>query len=273
MNQWFSTLFFASAAVSIACAQVKAAQGTPSSSGQKTVTEADPLADVPMDKVSYNLGRTFGKNMVDVGFTPLVNDYVEGMKSSLAAQPAKYKQEEMDEAIKKFKAALPSDDQLRRKKALKDGLAYRENNRKRKEVTETPSGLQYEVLRAADGPKPSITDIVKVHYHGTLVDGTVFDSSVVRNTPATFRLDGVIAGWTEGVLLMNKGSKYKFVIPHQLAYGEQGQGSVGPNQTLVFEVELLDIIAPPPVAPEAASAPDTVNVPPPGSPEPAAPAK
>jgi len=201
---------------------------------------------VPKDKVSYNMGRTTAKNMVDVGFKPDVNAYLEGVKSAMEGQPSKYTDAEMAEAVKIFKASLPSDEQLKRTKALKMGKEFLAENRKRKEVTETASGLQYEVLTPAEGPKPKATDIVKVHYHGTLLDGTVFDSSVDRKAPVSFPLDGVIAGWTEGVLLMSKGSKYKFIIPHKLAYGEQGQGSVGPCQTLVFEVELLDILPPEP---------------------------
>ncbi|MDB6117933.1 MAG: fklB [Verrucomicrobiaceae bacterium] len=202
------------------------------------------MATVPRDKVSYNMGRTTAKNMVDVGFKPDINAYMEGVKSALEGAAPKFTEEEMAEAVKKFKAALPSDAQLKRTKAIKSGKEYLATNGKRKEVTTTASGLQYEVLKAADGPKPQATDIVKVHYHGTLVDGTVFDSSVDRKAPISFRLDGVIPGWTEGVLLMNKGSKYKFVIPNKLAYGDQGQGAVGPNETLIFEVELLDINPP-----------------------------
>jgi len=109
-------------------------------------------------------------------------------------------------------------------------------------VTETSSGLQYQVITAADGPKPAATDTVSVHYRGTLIDGTEFDSSYTRGEPTTFPLNQVIPGWTEGVQLMNVGSRFKFVIPYELGYGERGAGqSIGPFETLVFEVELLEI--------------------------------
>jgi len=115
-------------------------------------------------------------------------------------------------------------------------------NAKLEGVTVTESGLQYSVITEADGAKPAVTDSVTVHYQGTLLDGTEFDSSYSRGEPATFALNQVIPGWTEGVQLMNEGSKFKFVIPYELAYGDRGAGnSIGPYETLIFEVELLKI--------------------------------
>lgn len=121
------------------------------------------------------------------------------------------------------------------------GLAYLEENKTREGVSETESGLQYEVLTTGDGLKPTAEDTVKVHYHGTLIDGTVFDSSVDRGQPAVFPLKRVISGWTEGLQLMSVGSKFRFHIPSDLAYGTRSTGKIGPNSTLVFDVELLDI--------------------------------
>ena len=122
-----------------------------------------------------------------------------------------------------------------------EGLPDRE--RQEAGVTTTDSGLQYEVITAGDGPRPKATDRVRVHYVGTLLDGTKFDSSIDRGEPAEFPLNGVIPGWTEGLQLMPVGSKYKFYIPSELAYGEQGTpGPIGPNATLTFEVELLEIV-------------------------------
>lgn len=119
---------------------------------------------------------------------------------------------------------------------------YLEENAEREEVTVTPSGLQYEVLEEGTGPKPQATDVVRVHYKGKLIDGTVFDSSYERDQPAQFGLNRVIPGWTEGLQLMPVGSKYKLYIPQEIGYGARDQGSIPPFSTLVFEVELLDIV-------------------------------
>lgn len=125
---------------------------------------------------------------------------------------------------------------------MQEGKAFLTKNKKKKGVTTTASGLQYEVIAMGDGPKPRATDTVEVHYRGTLLDGTEFDSSYRRGQTATFPLNGVIRGWTEGVQLMPVGSKFRFFIPPELAYGARGAGTaIGPNATLIFEVELLDI--------------------------------
>jgi FKBP-type peptidyl-prolyl cis-trans isomerase len=123
------------------------------------------------------------------------------------------------------------------------GEAFLAENAKKSGVKVTPSGLQYEIIKEAQGEKPTLESTVKVHYHGTTIDGTVFDSSVERGEPATFPLNGVIPGWTEGLQLMSVGSKYKLYIPAELAYGSRPAGAkIGPNSTLVFEVELLEIV-------------------------------
>ena len=148
--------------------------------------------------------------------------------------------------------------------AKEASASYLEENAAREEVSVTDSGLQYEVLEPADGDKPSVDDTVTVHYVGTLLDGTEFDSSVARGEPASFPLKGVIPGWTEGLQLMETGSKYRFVIPAELAYGDRGAGqAIGPGETLVFEVELLEIqdaeaeAAAQPAEPEAAEEGET----------------
>jgi len=135
--------------------------------------------------------------------------------------------------------------QFRNEKAsanLKAGQDFLEGNKLKPGVIELPSGLQYEVIHNGDGPKPLATNKVTCHYHGTLIDGTVFDSSVKRGQPATFPLNGVIKGWTEGLQLMNQGSKWRFFIPPQLGYGDREvSAQIGANSTLVFEVELIGI--------------------------------
>jgi len=128
-------------------------------------------------------------------------------------------------------------------KNVKEGEAFLAANAKKDGVKTTASGLQYKVIKAGTGATPKASDEVKVHYHGTLIDGTVFDSSVQRGEPISFPLNGVIAGWTEGLQLMKVGDKFQFAIPSALAYGEQGSGPIGPNSTLIFEVELLGIEA------------------------------
>ncbi len=127
-------------------------------------------------------------------------------------------------------------------KNIDEGEKFLSENKKRDGVQETTSGLQYEVITQGTGPKPGPTDVVKVHYTGTLLDSTKFDSSVDRGEPASFGVNQVIKGWQEAIQLMPVGSKYKFYIPYELAYGEQGQGPIPPYSTLVFEVELLDIV-------------------------------
>jgi FKBP-type peptidyl-prolyl cis-trans isomerase FklB len=122
------------------------------------------------------------------------------------------------------------------------GIAFLEENKKQEGVKETASGLQYLVLKEGNGANPTATSVVKVHYHGSLIDGTVFDSSVNRGTPAEFPLNQVIAGWTEGLQLMNKGAKYRFFIPQELGYGGQDRGVIKPFSVLIFDVELLDIV-------------------------------
>lgn len=207
-----------------------------------SVTDADPLAGIPMDKVSYFIGRNIGKQMGTQGFKPDYEALKNGLQDSVEKKESRYPEEELRAAMDKFSAAMEKVYEQKQAGASKASAAFMTENGKKKGVTTTASGLQYEVLKAADGPKPSSSDTVKVHYRGTLVNGEEFDSSYSRNEPAEFPLDGVIKGWTEGLQLMSKGSKFKFVIPGKLAYGDHGSPpKIGPNETLVFEVELLEI--------------------------------
>jgi FKBP-type peptidyl-prolyl cis-trans isomerase FklB len=194
-----------------------------------------------IDSVSYSLGVNIANNIKSQGFDDInpaamakaIEDvYTEGTEPMITA-------EEAGNFLNNYFQTLQAKKQ---EAATKEGAEFLAQNAARPEVTTTESGLQYEVLTQGDGPKPAATDEVTVHYHGTLPSGEVFDSSVDRGQPATFGLNQVIKGWTEGVQLMNVGSKYRFVIPSDLAYGPRGAGGkIGPNATLVFEVELLSI--------------------------------
>ena len=202
----------------------------------------DPMASVPMDKVSYFIGRNIGKSLKDQGLNPQPDKLSEGIADLLAGRESKIPEAEMVAAMDQFQAAMQVVEARKRAEAAKVGETFLTDNGKRKGVTTTASGLQYEVLRAGTGPKPTGSDTVTVNYKGTLINGKEFDSSYARNEPASFPLNRVIAGWTEGVALMNTGAKFRFVIPGALAYGERGSPpDIGPGETLVFEVELLSI--------------------------------
>jgi FKBP-type peptidyl-prolyl cis-trans isomerase len=200
-------------------------------------------AKVPMDKVSYFIGRNFGDQFRSQGIAIDLTALTEGIKSGMAGEKPKYTQEELMAAMQAFEGSMREKEAMRGQEAKATGDKFLAENAKKKGITTTASGLQYEVLKAGDGPKPQATDRVNVHYHGTLIDGKVFDSSVERGMPITFGVQEVIKGWTEALQLMPVGSKWRIFIPSQLAYGEQGAGGdIGPNEALVFEVELLGIV-------------------------------
>ena len=190
-------------------------------------------------KVSYGLGMMIGERILkqygDVDYDLLL----QGMRAQKDGEDTLLS---MEEAQTVLQAKQQQEAEKAVMAAKEKGDAYLAENKARDGVTVTDSGLQYEVITAADGPMPSVDDTVSVHYVGTLMDGTEFDSSIARGEPASFPLKGVIPGWTEGLQLMNVGSKFRFVIPSDLAYGERGAGQqIGPGETLIFEVELLEI--------------------------------
>lgn len=209
---------------------------------QSTTTEdSTPMQELTTDadKFSYALGMMIGERVLkqygDVDYDKLLDGMKAQHQDLETLMDVNQAGETLAEYQQKADAAKGAD-------AVAKGEAYLKENAEAEGVTVTESGLQYSVITDADGAKPAVTDTVTVHYRGTLLDGTEFDSSYSRGQPATFQLDQVIPGWTEGVQLMSEGSKYKFVIPHQLAYGERGAGAIiGPFETLIFEVELIEI--------------------------------
>ena len=193
-----------------------------------------------MDKISYALGLSMGQNLMGSGVEKLnYQDLAAGIEDVLTHAQPKISYQEAQQVLNTFFQEL---EQKIAGAAKADGEKFLAENAKREGVKVTESGLQYEILEPSLGQKPKATDTVRVHYEGTLIDGTVFDSSNKRGESISFPLNGVIKGWTEGLQLMSIGSKYKFFIPYQLAYGERGAGqSIPPYAALIFTVELLGI--------------------------------
>lgn len=193
-----------------------------------------------MDKISYALGLSLGSNLLGSGVAELnITELTAGIQDVLDKKQPKISFQEAQDVINSYFENLQAKIS---EKNLNEGKAFLEANGKRSEVVTVKSGLQYEILKKGNGPVPKASNTVKVHYHGTLIDGTVFDSSVQRGQPAVFGVTQVIAGWVEALQLMPVGSKWKLFIPSNLAYGAQGAGQhIGPHTTLIFEVELLGI--------------------------------
>ena len=193
-----------------------------------------------MDKISYAIGLSMGQNLMGSGVTSLeYADLAAGIKDVLEKNQPQISYQEAQQVLGKFFSELEEKIAGEAKAA---GEAFLAENAKREGVKVTESGLQYEVLEATIGQKPKASDKVRVHYEGTLIDGTVFDSSYKRGESITFGLNQVIKGWTEGLQLMSIGSKYKLYLPYQLAYGERGAGAnIPPYAALIFTVELLGI--------------------------------
>ncbi len=200
-----------------------------------------------MDKLSYALGLGIGRQLNDMGANSLdIDDFAQAIKDVIAGKTPQIGEREAQAIVQDFFANQEKKQRAQAAEKFKankaNGEKYLEENAKKEGVKVTPSGLQYMVLKEGTGKKPSATSEVKCHYEGMLVDGTLFDSSIQRGQAATFPLNGVIAGWTEGLQLMKEGAKYRFFIPYHLGYGEHGAGqSIPPFSALIFDVELIEV--------------------------------
>ena len=193
-----------------------------------------------MDKVSYALGIGIGRQLADMGANDIVTeDFAAAMKDVLTGAQLQIDETEAQAMVQEY---LQRKGEERLKNVKAEGEAFLAENAKKEGIVTLPSGLQYQVLQEGNGKSPKATDQVKCHYEGTLINGKVFHSSYRRGEPATFPLNGVIAGWTEGLQLMKEGAKYRFFIPFNLAYGTRGAGQdIPPYATLIFDVELIEV--------------------------------
>lgn len=201
-----------------------------------------------MDKVSYALGLGIGRQLAQMGASELnIDDFAAAIKDVIAGNELKVSNREaqtiVQDYFRKQEEKLNAERAEKGKVAKAEGEKYLAENAKKEGVVTLPSGLQYMVLKEGNGKKPKATDQVKCHYEGFLIDGTVFDSSIQRGEPAVFPLNQVIAGWTEGLQLMQEGARYRFFIPYILGYGEGGAGaSIPPYAALIFDVELIEVL-------------------------------
>lgn len=201
-----------------------------------------------MDKFSYSMGLAIGRNLKDMGIEYINSEsFTQGMQDMMSGKTPEVEPEEANHLIQQFMAEAEAKKKMvdEKKGALnrQQGETFLANNLKEEGVISLPSGLQYKVLREGTGKSPKSTDQVRCHYRGTLIDGTVFDSSYHRDEPATFPLNGVIKGWTEGLQLMKEGAQYRFFIPYHMAYGSTGAGAaIPPYAALIFDVELIKVL-------------------------------
>lgn len=210
-------------------------------------TPAEPKLDTTIQKVSYGMGLVLGERMSNDLPDLQMDQFIQGIQHGNAGddKAKRLTRDQIKEALMAYQKEMQAKQQKQMEelaqKNKEAGEAFLAENAKKDGVKTTDSGLQYEVIKEGNGKKPSADDTVKVHYTGTLLSGDVFDSSRERGEPVTFALNQVIPGWTEGLQLMSEGARYKLYIPSSLAYGPGGNQAIGPNETLVFDVELLDI--------------------------------
>lgn len=256
-----STLFVTGllAVSGAAFAQDQPKTATPPPAQPQTQAPAPAQGNKPAaleDRASYIIGLNLGQSLKAQEVPVKADLIIKGLQDGLGGATPLLTPEEIQAAMQEFQQQLMSQQQAKRQAAsdknMKESQAYLDQNKAKAGVKTTASGLQYEVVQEGSGESPKPTDKVTVHYRGTLPDGTVFDSSYDRNEPATFPVNGVIPGWVEALQLMKPGSKYRLVIPPALAYAERGAGNdIGPNQVLIFDVELLSVEKTPATPPPA----------------------
>ncbi|TAH25631.1 MAG: FKBP-type peptidyl-prolyl cis-trans isomerase [Cytophagales bacterium] len=214
--------------------------GTVEAQSKKTKTTTMTKTTTTIDSVSYALGVNIASNLKSQGMDNISTEMLsKAFTDVMKGNPLMVSNEKAESILNEFFMKLQAE-KTEKNKVL--GVKFLEENKKKPGVVTLPSGLQYSVMKEGDGEIPKETDKVTTHYHGTLIDGTVFDSSVDRGQPASFPVNGVIKGWVEALQLMKTGSKWKLFVPSELAYGERGAGGkIGPGATLVFEVELISI--------------------------------
>ncbi|ACV68616.1 FKBP-type peptidyl-prolyl cis-trans isomerase [Desulfohalobium retbaense] len=240
MQRWLMLCLVGGVVFLAACQQ--SAQETP----QETTESAAVTLDTDQDKVSYGLGMDIGNKLKSQEFDLDPDLAAQGLKDALSGNETLMTPEEVQQSLQALQQRLLQEQQKKQQetaaKNAEAGRAFLEANKAKEGVQTTESGLQYKVVEKGDGPQPDADDVVTVHYTGKLVNGTVFDSSRERGKPATFPVNGVIPGWTEALQMMHEGAQWQVVLPADLAYGARQAGpQIGPNSTLVFDVELLEV--------------------------------
>ncbi|MBN1551045.1 FKBP-type peptidyl-prolyl cis-trans isomerase [bacterium] len=214
---------------------------------EQAAPEKPMTLDTEKDKISYSLGADMGKNFKMQNIDIDVDVFARGLEDAINDREMLMSDTDIQKTRMDYYRKMREDRQQRSMALSKEnkekGEAFLAENKKKEGVVTTETGLQYKIITEGSGERPKLTDKVKCHYRGTLIDGTEFDSSISRGEPATFPVNGVIPGWTEALQKMSPGAKWELYIPSELAYGERGAGpKIGPNETLIFEVELLEIL-------------------------------
>jgi len=238
----------------LAAPLVAQSQVQPQPQPQPQAEGAPPAADMDPNTLSYSVGYLYGSQLKDMGYDFNLERVTTGLKDAVNGTGPAVPQDKMKATLQSMEADLRKKQMEEFKKVAKknkeEGEKFLAENAKKKGVHVLPSGLQYRVIEEGDGKSPTLDDTVVVHYRGSLPNGFEFDSSFARGTPATFQVKSVIKGWQEALTLMKKGAKWQIFVPPELGYGETGKRPIGPNQTLVFDLELVDI-KPPGAAPDS----------------------